>query len=311
MSRLVLVDVGSTTTKAILLEREGEWRYTRHEAPTTVEAPHSDVTVGMFSALRGLEAATHVEIVSNGTPALPLFVTSSAGGGLAMVVTGLVGSVTARSAERAAMGAGALILDTIALDDGRVPYRKVEALRRLRPDMLLFAGGFDGEAISGPVLLAELIREASLRPRLDADADLPVLYAGNTEARSFVEDTLGDHFLFRAVPNLRPGSDHENLEPTRTAIHETFMEHVMSHAPGYGALTKWVEAPILPTPFAVTLLLELLSRRWPGRTLAIDIGGATTDVFTAEDMDVLHGNLPITCLYQRPFCKAGHDVRIP
>ncbi|MEN8148584.1 MAG: glutamate mutase L [Planctomycetota bacterium] len=283
MNRLVLVDVGSTTTKAILLENEGGWRYRRHEAPTTVEAPHSDVTVGMFAALRGLEAETGVTIVADGRPALPLFVTSSAGGGLAMVVTGLVGAVTARSAERAAMGAGALILDTIALDDGRVPYRKVEALRRLRPDMLLFAGGFDGEAISGPVLLAELVRESRLTPRLDPAARLPVLFAGNVGARAFVEDTLGDRFLFQTAPNLRPGSDVENLEPTRTAIHETFMEHVMSHAPGYAALTEWVEAPILPTPFAVTLLLETLSRRQPGRLLAIDIGGATTDVFTAED----------------------------
>ena len=81
-------------------------------------------------------------------PAVPLHATSSAGGGLAMVVTGLVKKVTSRSAELAALGAGAVLLDTVALDDGRVPWRKVEALRRVRPDLLLFAGGFDGAAIS-------------------------------------------------------------------------------------------------------------------------------------------------------------------
>jgi uncharacterized protein (TIGR01319 family) len=193
-----------------------------------------------------------------------------------------VREVTSRSAERVALGAGAILLDVIAMDDGRTPYEKIEALRQLRPDMILLAGGFDGDAISGPVFLGELIREAALRPKRSPTARLAVVYAGNTNACDYAHETLGEGFLFHVVPNLRPASDHENLEPAREAIHELFMEHVMSQAPGYEGLRAWMSSPVLPTPAAFGKILALASRRMAGRILAIDIGGATTDVFTAE-----------------------------
>ena len=46
---LLATDCGSTTTKAILIEKkDGEYRQTfRGEAPTTVEAPFEDVNKGL------------------------------------------------------------------------------------------------------------------------------------------------------------------------------------------------------------------------------------------------------------------------
>jgi len=99
---------------------------------------------------------------------------------LAVVVAGLVKAVTSTSAERVALGAGSIILDIIALDDGRTPYRKIDMLKKLRPDMFLLAGGFDGGAVFGPVFLAELLNQSGLRPKLSAKVKLPVIYAGNT-----------------------------------------------------------------------------------------------------------------------------------
>jgi len=283
MSRYLIVDVGSTTTKAILFSPDDDgWHFVRREAPTTVEAPHADVAIGLLEVLEDLGKATGLELVADGRPTLPLLLTSSAGGGLAVVVTGLVRRVTSRSAEPAALGAGAMLLDTIALDDGRVPYRKIEMLRTLRPDMVLFAGGFDGEALSGPVFLAELLRQADLRSKLSDSVQLPVVYAGNAYATELVRKTLADRYLFHPVPNLRPDGDIENLEPARAAIHDLFMDHVMSNAPGYAALKGWVGAPILPTPSGVAKILELATADTDQKMLVIDIGGATTDVFTAQ-----------------------------
>lgn len=278
-----ITDVGSTTTKAILFRRDGaQWRFHRCEAPTTVEKPQEDVTVGVLQAFRALEAETGRVLLRDDAPAVPYLSTSSAGGGLAVVVTGLVGEVTSRSAARCALGAGAILLDVIAMDDGRTPYEKIEALKRLRPDLVLLAGGFDGDAITGPVFLAELVREAGLRPKLSPTAALPVIYAGNQRAREYARETLGERFLFHPVPNIRPASERETLEPAREAIHELFMNHVMSQAPGYERLLQWVDAPVRPTPAAFGRILGLASREMKGRILAIDIGGATTDVFTAE-----------------------------
>ena len=54
---IVATDCGSTTTKAILIERKQEgYRQTfRGEAPTTVEAPFEDVTKGVLNAVQELE----------------------------------------------------------------------------------------------------------------------------------------------------------------------------------------------------------------------------------------------------------------
>ncbi len=54
---IVATDCGSTTTKAILIEKVGEeYRQTfRGEAPTTVEAPFEDVTRGVFNAIAEIE----------------------------------------------------------------------------------------------------------------------------------------------------------------------------------------------------------------------------------------------------------------
>jgi uncharacterized protein (TIGR01319 family) len=282
-----VTDVGSTTTKALLFAREaGKWRFWRHEVPTTVEKPHEDVVIGVRQALTGLEQASGHKLLSDGAPAIPYLSTSSAGGGLAMVVTGLVHKLTASTAHRAALGAGAIVQEVISMDDGRTPYRRIEDLKRLRPDMVLFAGGFDGDAVSAPVFLAELLLESGLHPKLNPEARLPVVYAGNVNATGQVRAAFGDRYVFKSVLNVRPELERDNLEPARKAIHELFMDHVMSQAPGYETLKDWVAAPIMPTPAAFGAILKLLCAEAGRRILAVDIGGATTDVFTARADDV-------------------------
>lgn len=288
-TRICITDVGSTTTKAILFRRsdDGDWSFARREAATTVEKPHEDVSVGVLEAIRALEDETGEILLRDGRPSVPYLSTSSAGGGLAMVVTGLVKELTAETADRVALGAGAIVLDVISMNDGRTAYRQIEDLKRLRPDMVLLAGGYDGEAISAPVFLAELLVESELRPKLNPEARLPVVYGGNVNARAYVEQALGDGFMVRAVPNVRPEEDREVTRPARDAIHGLFMDHVMSMAPGYERLKSWVAAPVRPTPAAFASLLALASRETDEAVLAIDIGGATTDVFSAYRGDVV------------------------
>jgi uncharacterized protein (TIGR01319 family) len=288
LTRVCITDVGSTTTKAILFRRAANgWEYFRREAPTTVEKPHEDVSVGVLEALRALEAESGEALLKDGVPCVPYLSTSSAGGGLAMVVTGLVRNLTADTADRVALGAGAIVLDVVCMNDGRSAYRQIEDLKLLRPDMVLLAGGYDGEAISAPAFLAELIVESELHPKLNPDAKLPVVYAGNVNAEPYVREALGKEFMFRAVPNVRPEEGSECTQPARTAIHEIFMDHVMSMAPGYEGLKTWVSSPIRPTPSAFANLLALASKDIDGAIMAIDIGGATTDVFSAYQGEVV------------------------
>ena len=80
--------------------------------------------------------------------------------------------------------------------------------------------------------------------------------------------------------NIRPVLEQENLAPARHKIHDLFLEHVMAQAPGYKKLMSWTGAPIIPTPAAVGMIIETVARREGINVIGVDIGGATTDVFS-------------------------------
>ncbi len=292
LKRILATDCGSTTTKAILIEKRGEeYRLVvRGEAPTTVEAPFEDVTKGVLNATREVEELSGVKILDgenlikpyqNEKEGIDIYVsTSSAGGGLQMMVAGVVLTMTAESAQRAALGAGAIVMDVIASNDGRLPHEKIERIRHLRPDMILLSGGVDGGTISHVVELAELIRASDPRPRFGTGYELPVIYAGNVKAREHILKILQEKTALVIVENIRPVLERENLQPARQRIHDLYMEHVMAHAPGYKKLRAWTDAPIMPTPGAVGLLIENIGRGENIEILGVDIGGATTDVFS-------------------------------
>lgn len=292
INSILATDCGSTTTKAILIEKvDGEYRLiVRGEAPTTVEAPFEDVTAGVRNAIREIEELQNRRFLDeNGviTPRRPdgsgvdiYLSTSSAGGGLQMMVAGVVKAMSAESAQRAALGAGAIVMDVIAVDDGREPYEKIQRIRHLRPDMILLSGGIDGGTITHVVEIAELIAAAEPKPRLGIGFKLPIIYAGNKDARSHMQETLGQKVDLRIVDNIRPVLEREVLGPAREEIHNLFMEHVMAQAPGYNKLMKWTEVPIMPTPGAVGIGIQNVGKTYNMSVVGVDIGGATTDVFS-------------------------------
>ncbi|MBI3248135.1 MAG: glutamate mutase L [Deltaproteobacteria bacterium] len=290
--RIILAtDCGSTTTKAILVQQLGdEYRQThRGEAPTTVEAPFEDVTRGVLNAIQEVEELSGRTILdgeriitpARGDTGVDIYIsTSSAGGGLQIMVAGVVKSMSTESAQRCALGAGAIVMDALAANDGRPSYEKIERIRHLRPDMLLLAGGTDGGTIPHVVEIAEYIAAADPRPRLGIGYQLPVIYAGNIDARPQVQRILGERTALSITDNIRPVLEQENLMPARHKIHDLFLEHVMAQAPGYKKLISWAGAPIIPTPAAVGMIIETVARREGINVIGVDIGGATTDVFS-------------------------------
>ena len=288
---ILATDCGSTTTKAILIEkRDDEYQLVvRGEAPTTVEAPVEDVTAGVINAITEVEELAGRKLLNdgviikpqNGDEGVDIYIsTSSAGGGLQMMVAGVVRNLTGESAERAALGAGAIVMDVIASNDKRLPHEKIERIRHLRPDMLLLSGGVDGGTTSHVVELAEIIAAARPRPRLGIAYELPLIYAGNIDARESIQERLQEVMALQVVDNLRPVLERENLMPTRHKIQEQFLEHVMAHAPGYKRLIDWTDAPIMPTPGAVGEIIQTVSEQQNIEVVGVDIGGATTDVFS-------------------------------
>jgi uncharacterized protein (TIGR01319 family) len=292
---IVATDCGSTTTKAILIEKIGdEYRQTyRGEAPTTVEAPFEDVTRGVLNAIAEIEELSKRKILDGERIITPchdaqtgvdIYVsTSSAGGGLQMMVTGVVQNMTGESAQRAALGAGAIVIDVLASNDGRLPHEKIERIRSMRPDMILMSGGTDGGAVTHVVEMAEYIAAAEPRPRFGVTYKLPLIYAGNKDAQPQVKRILDEKTALEVTDNIRPVLERENLAPARNKIHDLFLEHVMQQAPGYKKLIDMTGAPIMPTPAAVGLIMETIAKREHLNLIGVDIGGATTDVFSIFD----------------------------
>src|SRR4030066_484588 len=289
---ILATDCGSTTTKANFIEKQWDQNRLnrRGEAPPTVEAPFEDVTMGVLNAIAEVEELSGRKLLDekgqiikpaqNGVGTDIYISTSSAGGGLQMMVAGVIRSMTAESAERAALGAGAIVMDVIAANDKRLPQQQIERIRHLRPDMILLSGGVDGGTLTHVVEIAELISAADPRPRLGTGYKLPIIYAGNKEAREAIKKTLGDKTSLDIVDNIRPVLERENLHPAREKIHDLFMEHVMAQAPGYRKLMSLTDAPIMPTPGAVGLIIKTIADLEKMEVIGVDIGGATTDIFS-------------------------------
>ena len=323
---ILATDCGSTTTKAILIQKiDGQYRQThRGEAPTSVEEPFADVTVGVINAVTEVselagrtlvdEKGMILQPATNNSGCDIYISTSSAGGGLQMMVAGVIAEMTAASAKRAALGAGAIVMDVIASNDKRKPHDRIQRIRELRPDMMLLSGGTDGGTLTHIMEIAELIAPAKPQPRFGSQYNLPIIYAGNKNARENISQLFEEEYELTIVDNLRPILERENLGPARDAIHDLFLEHVMAHAPGYNKLMEWADAPIMPTPGAVGSLIEMIAEEEKISVVGVDIGGATTDIFSVFENQfnrTVSANLGICLLYTSPSPRDATLSRMP
>jgi uncharacterized protein (TIGR01319 family) len=289
--RILIADVGTTFTKVSLLERNaGKWHILdRATAPTTVDVPELDVMSGLRSAIQKLQSWTGVKLLAGRHLVSPsgdsggidwFAATSSAGGGLQVLVAGLTEKITAESGHRAALGAGAVVTNVISLNQANTELRSLEQVRNIPCDMILVTGGTDGGNISDVLALAEFISLAAPEPRFKGQTRTPLVYAGNIDAQPYLKEIIGDSMDVICVENIRPTMERESLQPVREAIQKIFLEHVMSNAPGFKTLALWARGKVKPTPVAIGSALTRLASRSNQDVLAVDVGGATTDVFS-------------------------------
>ncbi len=280
----LVLDIDDWLTRAVLIEKnDGVYEAKAiSEAPTTVDLPSLDVTIGVEKAVRSLGQSVGKEFWgADGPSGAHRFLCSSSTGNLYMMVAGVASMISAESAQRAALGAGALLTDVFSKDYPRPDFEMVERMRSMKPDMFLLAGGTDGGAVRQVLEMAHWIRTADVRPRFGSEYKLPLIYAGNIEARKQVSDVLPEEkYATKAVDNVRPLIERENLGPAKEAIYDSFMEHVIIHSPGYNKLVGWVDEPIIPTQAAVGKILYAYAVDRQVNLLAVDVGGATTDVYS-------------------------------
>ena len=265
MANLLLIDFGSTYTKVTAVDVEQEVILGTASAMTTVT---TDITDGLDRAL-----ATLADKIGARSYAKTL-ACSSAAGGLKMVAIGLVPELTAEAAKRAALGAGAKVLGVFCHELSELEMAEIATLA---PEIILLAGGTDGG--NKEVLLHNAAMLAQM-PK-----PVPIIVAGNKVVAGKAASLLASAGKEAIVTeNVMPRLNELHIEPARHAIREVFLRRIVE-AKGLNKARRLVDEVVEPTPAAVLKAAELLAlgtEREPGigELMMVDIGGATTDVYS-------------------------------
>lgn len=273
---VLVAEIGSTTTlvNAFAGINTDEPRFIgQGQAPTSVL--EGDVRIGLEGAVEDLKNRLGLDKIEYGE----MLATSSAAGGLRMCVHGLVYDMTVKAAQAAALGAGAIVTMATA---GKMSEYDIEDLVASRPNLILLAGGTDYGERETALYNAARIAETGLKA--------PVIYAGNVQNQRTVMDIFKKAGVSCTVTeNVYPKLDKLNIEPARKIIHKVFEEHIIK-APGMEHIRDMVTGSIMPTPGAVMEAVQLIYNEI-GDVVAVDIGGATTDVHSvtggSEEIGIL------------------------
>jgi uncharacterized protein (TIGR01319 family) len=259
----LLIDIGSTFTKVVAMDLEREEVISRVESPSTVE---EDVTIGLRKAL------SQVGKEVGNIKGIEAIACSSAAGGLRVVSIGLVTELSSEAAKRAALGAGAKIVGHFSYELTQSEMREIEDIC---PDLVLLAGGTDGGNVKAIIHNANLLSCSKMTA--------PVVVAGNKSAFDEIEQIFRPSSkVVKFVKNVMPEIGKLEVEDCREAMREVFMQNIVK-AKGIDKAKQLVKDIIMPTPVAVLNAAVLLSKgveneKGLGEIIAVDVGGATTDV---------------------------------
>ena len=285
MKAVLLIDFGSTYTKVTAVDVDGEVVLGTAQSFTTIE---TDIGDGLAKALAILEAKTgKLEFAET-------YACSSAAGGLRMITSGLVPELTGEAAKLASLGAGAKVIGIYAF---QLTEDDIEDIKAQKPDIFLLVGGTDGGNTECILHNAKML--ATLEP------SFPIVIAGNRTAARQCQRILEGHELY-VCPNVMPKFGQLNIEPTQKQIREIFLERIIQ-AKGLSKATELLSDIMMPTPSAVLQAMNLLAQgcegeRGIGDLVAVDVGGATTDIYSLADgmpegMNTVFKGLP------EPFAK--------
>ncbi|MBI3968497.1 MAG: glutamate mutase L [Chloroflexi bacterium] len=264
MPLTILVDFGSTYTKLTAVDLATGELIARVQSPTTVE---TDITIGLDRARAEL-----TRVLGHPPATDRILACSSAAGGLRLVAVGLVPELTAEAAKRAALGAGAKVLDVFSYQLSPAERRRLEATA---PDLVLLAGGTDGGNKDVILHNARILAESTVTA--------PIVVGGNKVVAEECGEILAQAGkVVRVTENVMPELGKLNVDPARAAIRDVFIERIV-HAKGLDKAQEIVGDILMPTPMAVLDGARLLARGTPdepglGDLLLVDVGGATTDV---------------------------------
>jgi uncharacterized protein (TIGR01319 family) len=266
MKNYLLVDFGSTFTKLTAVSLDQEDIIATSKAITTVE---TNIIEGYDKALKKLHKKIGDEIKFD-----KIVACSSAAGGLKMAAIGLVEELTTEAAARVCLGAGAKVELVLSHN---INNQEVQSILDKKIDIILLAGGANGGNKDCVIHNAKQLAKSSVKS--------PIVYAGNKDAIDEISEILSlANKDYHICENVMPRLNVLNINSAKDKIKEIFVKNIIE-AKGIKKVEKTIDQVILPTPNAVLMAAELLSKGFDqekglGDLMVADLGGATTDVYS-------------------------------
>ncbi len=266
MSRYLMIDFGSTFTKLTAVDTEKEDIIATASSFTTVA---TDITIGYEKALASLYEKLGEKVKFD-----KIIGCSSAAGGLKMCAIGLVDELTVEAAKRVCLGAGAKV--DLAFSH-HLTKHNIQQIIDKKIDIILLSGGTDGGNSECVLYNQRMLAEAGIT--------IPVIYAGNKDCQDEIMEIANEYHMTEYVcQNVMPRLNVLNIPDAREKIREIFLKNIIE-AKGIKKIEKEIDKVILPTPESVLQAAELLSKGYMhepglGEIVLVDIGGATTDMYS-------------------------------
>jgi len=291
---LLAVDIGSVKTRALLFDViDGRYRFLASgSGNTTIGPPYYDSGEGVRKAISNLSVVTGRTFLDKDenliTPTKPdstgidsFALTISAGIPLKVVAVGLVQEVSVRSARHLAETIFSKIVSTLSLDDQRSQEARIDTILKLRPDLIIIAGGIEGGESASISKLFEAVGLAcyllpkGLRPQ--------IIFSGNQKMQKEVEESLGVLGGLHIAPNIRPSWEVESLAPAQKTLVDVFRKLRTGKSISLRELDSWSKGRMMPTSVAFGRIIRVLSKIYdPAKgVLGIDLGASSATIVSS------------------------------
>lgn len=288
MKCYLLIDFGSTFTKLTAVDLEKEDIIATAKAITTVD---TNIIDGYEQALDAL-----YQSIGQVIPFEKIIACSSAAGGLKMVAIGLVEELTTEAAKRVCLGAGAKVELVLS---HHINNLEIQKIIDKKIDIILLAGGANGGNKECVIHNAHKLASSSITA--------PIVFAGNKDAIDEVTHILSDaQKTFFICDNVMPKLNVLHIDHARDRIKDIFVKNIIE-AKGIKKVEAIIDRVVLPTPHAVLMAAELLSKGFGdekglGDLVLADVGGATTDLYSIAEGLPTQMNAVLSGL-EEPFAK--------
>lgn len=288
MSRYLMIDFGSTFTKLTAVDTDKEDIIATASHFTTVA---TDITIGYENALKALFEKTGGPIKFD-----RIIACSSAAGGLKMAAIGLVDELTVEAAKRVCLGAGAKV--DLAFSH-HLTKKNIQDIIDKKIDIILLSGGTDGGNAECVLYNENMLAQSHV--------EAPIVYAGNKDCQDEIMEIADKAGLHEYIcENVMPKLNVLNIPSAREKIREIFLKNIIE-AKGIKKIEKEIDKVIFPTPEAVLKASELLSKGYMhesglGELVLVDIGGATTDMYSMCSASAKRSDVIIKGL-EEPYAK--------